>query len=56
MNKFKCNDIVRFIQDNKDYLVIRVYKGNDGGYKYDVSSIDGKQLIIAMPESVLELK
>lgn len=56
MNKFKCNDVVRFLQDNKDYLVVRVYKTHDGAYKYDVSSINGKELIIAMPESVLELK
>lgn len=55
MNKFFTGDVVKFIQDKKEYKIVRGYKGNDGKYKYDVISMDGKTTIIAMPEEVLEL-
>lgn len=55
-NKFKAKDIVRFIGDGKDYLVVRAYKTFDNLYKYDVQDLQGKTLIIAMPETTMELK
>lgn len=54
MSKFRINDVVQFIGNKKDYKIIRVYKSKDETYKYDVQSLNGKELIIAMPENVFE--
>lgn len=53
MNKFKCNDRVTFVEGNKTYIVIRVYK-TDMGYKYDVMSLDAKEDYHSIQEDCLE--
>lgn len=55
MSKFQTNDVVQY--KNKpgiNYIVIRVFKSNDGTSKYDIQSLDGATLIISNPEKVLE--
>lgn len=60
MNKFNYNDTVRFLKDSEiaknypqDFKVVRYYQVKDD-YKYDLNDMAGLNLILAIPENLLE--
>ena len=55
MPKFKKNDKVQFKGDSRTYLIVRFYKSGKS-YKYDLASVNGVELVIAMPENTLSKK
>lgn len=55
MPKFKKNDKVQFKGDSRTYLIVRFYKSGKS-YKYDLASVNGVELVIAMPENTLKKK
>lgn len=53
MNKFKRDQQVRFKGNDEIYRIIRHYE-TDTGWKYDVITLNGRTVVLAMPENVLQ--